>query len=158
MKRLFDQHGNRKNRHPARLRFLWKSLGEDRFRELYKERLQRVRSENPPALLLEPVPNFSTPPPFEAEVDDSPEFEQWAERFVEAQKQPGLVSVLVPIFLGNLNNNKAIRLADFLAPFGDHAHQGYVWPESQAAESSGELSPKCLPPGARTHGACIRPA
>jgi sulfite reductase (ferredoxin) len=39
---------------------------------------------------------------------------------VEAQREPGLVSVLVPIFLGNLKNQDAIRLAEFLAPFGDY--------------------------------------
>jgi hypothetical protein len=33
------------------------------------------------------------------------------------QKQPGLVSVLVPISLGDLKNEDAIRVADFLAPF-----------------------------------------
>ena len=31
VKQLFDKHGNRKNRHAARMRFLWKTLGEARF-------------------------------------------------------------------------------------------------------------------------------
>ena len=120
IKRLFDQHGNRKNRHAARLRFLWTTLGEDHFRELYMEQLKRVRLENPPALLLEEVPQSSTLPPFAPEVDTSREFAQWRERYVEPQSQSGLVSVLVPIFLGNLGNEDAIRLADFLEPFGNH--------------------------------------
>jgi len=102
IKLLFDQHGNRKNRHAARLRFLWNSLGEERFRQLYEEQLK------------------STLPPFAPEQDRSPEFEHWKERYVEAQKQPGLVSVLIPIFLGNLKNADAIRLAEFLAPFGNY--------------------------------------
>jgi sulfite reductase (ferredoxin) len=120
IKRLFDGHGNRKNRHAARLRFLWNTLGEERFRELYEEQLQRVRTENSPALVLEEVPQSSTLPPVAPEFDHSSEFEQWRKSFVEAQKQPGLLSVIVPIFLGNLKNEDAIRLADFLAPFGDH--------------------------------------
>jgi len=120
IKRLFDAHGNRKNRHAARLRFLWNTLGEARFRELYEEYLRLVRAENPPALLLEEVPNNSTIPSFAPVMDGSPEFEQWKKRFVEAQRQSGLVSVLVPISLGNLKNADAIRLADFLAPFGDY--------------------------------------
>ena len=115
IKRLFDAHGNRKNRHAARLRFLWNTLGEARFRELYEEYLRLVRAENPPALLLEEVPNNSTIPSFAPVMDGSPEFEQWKKRFVEAQRQSGLVSVLVPISLGNLKNADAIRLADFLA-------------------------------------------
>ncbi len=119
IKRLFDAHGNRKNRHAARLRFLWSTLGEERFRELYDEQLQRVRLENPPALELEEVPQTSSLPSFPPEADHSSEFEQWKQRFVELQRQSGLVSVLVPVFLGNLKNEYALRLADFLEPFGD---------------------------------------
>jgi sulfite reductase (ferredoxin) len=120
IKRLFDQHGNRKNRHTARLRFLWNSLGEERFLQLYEEQLKSVREESPAALLVEEVPQSSTHPSFAPDPDRSPEFEQWKERYVEAQKQPGLVSVLIPIFLGNLKNTDAIRLAEFLAPFGNY--------------------------------------
>ena len=120
IKRLFDQHGNRKNRHAARLRFLWGTLGEQRFRELYEEQLQRVRADNPQQLVLEELPQSSNIPPFAPDLDRSPEFAQWRERYVEPQKQAGLVSVLVPIFLGNLKNEDAQRLAQFLEPFGNH--------------------------------------
>jgi len=119
IKRLFDQHGNRKNRHTARLRFLWKSLGEERFRQLYEEQFKLVRESNIAALHIEEIPQSSTLPTFAPEQDESPEFEQWKERYVETQKQPGLVSILIPIFLGNLKNADAIRLAEFLAPFGN---------------------------------------
>jgi sulfite reductase (ferredoxin) len=120
IKRLFDQHGNRKNRHMARLRFLWNSLGEERFRQLYEEQLKSLREEDPAALLIEDVPQSSTLPSVAPEQDSSSEFEQWKERYVEAQKQQGLMSVLIPIFLGNLQNTDAIRLAEFLAPFGNY--------------------------------------
>jgi len=119
IKRLFDQHGNRKNRHTARLRFLWNALGEERFRQLYEEQWKLVRESNVAALLLEEVPQASALPSFAPEQDRSPEFEQWKVRYVETQKQPGLVSVLIPVFLGNLKNSDAIRLAEFLSPFGD---------------------------------------
>lgn len=120
LKRLFDQHGNRKNRHAARLRFLWKTLGEERFRELYAEQIEIVRAEHPPELELEEIPQTSELPPFAPIQDRSREFEEWKSRYVEAQRQPGLVSILVPIFLGNLRNDDAVRLADFLEPFGNH--------------------------------------
>jgi sulfite reductase (ferredoxin) len=120
IKRLFDQHGNRKNRHAARLRFLWNSLGDERFLQFYEEQLRLVREAKPAALLIEEVPQTSTLPSFAPEQDSSPEFEQWKERYVETQKQPGLVSVLIPIFLGNVKNADAIRLAEFLAPFGNY--------------------------------------
>ncbi len=120
LKRLFDKHGNRKNRHAARLRFLWKTLGEVRFRTLYDEQLQFVRSDSPEPLSIEELPQSSDLPPFAPVQEHSPEFDRWKDRYVENQRQAGLVSVRIPIFLGNLENVSAIRLAGFLAPFGNH--------------------------------------
>jgi sulfite reductase (ferredoxin) len=120
VKRLFDQHGNRKNRNAARLRFLWNSLGEERFRQLYEEQLQLVRAEGAAPLALETSPADAVTPDLAAKQDDSAEFHQWKLRYVEAQKQPGLFSVLVPVFLGNISTVDAARLAEFLGPFGDH--------------------------------------
>ena len=120
VKRLFDKHGNRKNRNAARLRFLWKSLGQERFLELYQEELQQVRTENPDALLVEDVPQSSDRPNFAPEQDDSPEFRQWRDRYVEKQRDSELVSIRIPFFLGNLSNASAIRLAEFLEHFGNH--------------------------------------
>jgi len=119
VKRLFDRHGNRKNRHTARLRFLWNTLGELRFRELYEEELQLLRREKPAPLVIEEVPKSSILSPFAPEKDTSPEYCQWKDRYAENQKQSELVSVRVPVFLGNLKNEHAIRLAEFLAHFGD---------------------------------------
>ena len=119
VKRLFDQHGNRKNRNAARLRFLWNSLGEERFRQLYEEQLQLVRDQAPAPLALEDLPATAITPDLAPATDDSPEFHLWKQRYVEPQKQPGLFSGLVPVFLGNLSDEDAIRLALFLEPFGD---------------------------------------
>jgi len=120
LKHLFDKHGNRKNRHAARLRFLWKTLGEAQFRALYDEQLQLVRNDSPEPLSIEELPQSSDLPPFAPLQEHSPEFDRWKDRYVENQKQSGLVSVRIPIFLGNLENKKAIRLAEFLSPFGNH--------------------------------------
>jgi sulfite reductase (ferredoxin) len=119
VKRLFDQHGNRKNRNAARLRFLWSSLGEERFRGLYEEQLKQVREQGAAPLALEEQPANTARPDLVPVADDSPEFHQWKRRYVEPQKQPGLFSVLVPVFLGNLAIDDAIRLASFLTTFGD---------------------------------------
>jgi len=120
VKRLFDKHGNRKNRNAARLRFLWRSLGQERFLELYQEELQQVRTENPDALLIEDVPQSSDRPNLAPEQDDSPEFLQWRDRYVEKQRDSELVSIRIPFFLGNVSNASAIRLAEFLEHFGNH--------------------------------------
>jgi sulfite reductase (ferredoxin) len=120
VKHLFDKYGNRKNRHAARLRFLWNTLGEARFRQLYDEQLEIVRRVGAPELDLEDLPQESNLPSFAPEQNHSPEYYKWKDRYVENQKQDGLVSVRVPIFLGNLKNTDARRLAEFLAPFGNH--------------------------------------
>ena len=118
IKRLFSKHGNRQNRNAARLRYLWKSLGESRFRELYQEEVDRLRQENAAPLQLREIPQreiaMSLPPAH----NDSPEYLLWKRRYVEPQKQEGLYSVLVPAFLGNLTAEEVLLLAQFLAPFG----------------------------------------
>jgi sulfite reductase (ferredoxin) len=56
-----------------------------------------------------------------AAVDEtSAEFDPWKKRYVTAQRQNGLYSVLVPLPLGDLSSEKAVLLADGLAPFGDN--------------------------------------
>jgi len=45
--RLFDKNGNRKNRNAARLRFLWRQVGEAGFRKLYDAERTALATENP---------------------------------------------------------------------------------------------------------------
>lgn len=119
VKRLFNKHGNRKNRHAARLRFLWNSLDESKFRELYQEEVDVLRKENAASLTLSPTTASLPAPKLAPLQDSSPEFAQWRWRYVTGQKQPGLNSVMIPIFLGNLENESAFELADFLTAFGN---------------------------------------
>jgi sulfite reductase (ferredoxin) len=82
--------------------------------------LQGVRAEGVAALALDETSGAGTVPDFPPDHDDSPEFWQGKQRYVEPQKQPGWCSVLVPVFLGNLGTEDAVRLARFLSPFGDN--------------------------------------
>ena len=45
VKRLFDKHGDRANRSKARLRFVVERLGDEAFRQAYREALELVRRE-----------------------------------------------------------------------------------------------------------------
>ena len=119
IKRLFHKYGNRKNRHAARLRFLWNSLGEQEFVELYHQELLAVKNEGaeplvPTEALQRPIVAFRGSP-----FSPTSEFLKWRGRFVAEQKQPGLFTIEVPILLGNLPNKDALSLADFLLPLGD---------------------------------------
>jgi sulfite reductase (ferredoxin) len=117
-KRVFDKHGNRKNKYAARLRFLWNSLGEARFRELYKNELDELRRQQPPAFTVSEGDTPHALPSFAPEEIATPEFESWKRRYALLQRQPSLYSVLIPVFLGNLKTKDAIALSDFLAGFG----------------------------------------
>ncbi|MBI5234389.1 MAG: nitrite/sulfite reductase, partial [Deltaproteobacteria bacterium] len=53
---VFDRHGNRRNKHKARLRFVIDRYGYDEFKRLYKEELERVMAEGPRTMDLRPAP------------------------------------------------------------------------------------------------------
>jgi sulfite reductase (ferredoxin) len=117
-KRVFAKFGNRKDKNAARLRFLWKQLGEAHFRKLYEWELQQLHGEGVQPLELPQESSSAPARPFRPVQDDSPGFELWKRRYVMVQRQAGCCSIVVPVFLGNLKNRDAIALADFLEPFG----------------------------------------
>ncbi len=122
VKRLFDKHGNRKNKHAARLRFLWNKLGEDRFRELYEQEFQDITETAAPEL-KEIVNEAALSQEFAqgyARREETPEFSLWKERFAAPQRQEGLFSLLLPVPLGNLPCRQARELAEALAPCGEN--------------------------------------
>jgi len=45
MKQIFEREGDRTNRHKARLRFVLQRLGEENFKEMFKNELSKVRVE-----------------------------------------------------------------------------------------------------------------
>ena len=120
VKRVFHKHGNRKDKNSARLRFLWKQLGKDRFRQLYEQQFEELLKEPLRPLELPQESAGSVTPPFRPRKIQEPEFEAWKRRFVSRQRQPGLCSILLPVFLGNLKNADAITLALFLEAFGNN--------------------------------------
>lgn len=117
MLRLFHEHGNRENRHEARLRFLWERLGEGEFRALYARTIAQVRNEGVPDLVPVPMP-FATPAAAPGTVG-SAGAGRWLERYGTTGQAPGAVSVLVPIASGELGTAAALALADAVADCGD---------------------------------------
>ncbi len=118
VKRLFDQHGNRKNRNAARLRFLWEQLGEARFIELYRAEFDTVSRLQDSLLAPLTLPHASRVPVLQSLANDTPEFQTWKKRYCHPQRQSGLVSVLVPATLGNIGNSELAALAAFLQEIG----------------------------------------
>ena len=121
VKNLFYKYGNRKNKHAARLRFLWQSLGEEEFKKRFQEEYAAVKKAGYPALGVRELENKTiTLNLAQGEPQDARDFVLWKSRFVKPQKQAGLFSALIPVELGFITNERAIKLARFLKPFGDN--------------------------------------
>lgn len=120
VKLLFWKYGNRKNKHAARLRFLWASLGKEEFEKRFKEEYAAVKKEKHSPLEVEEaghvVPEIDLP---EEGIDDGVDFNLWKARYVRPQKQEGLFSIIVPIELGFVDNERVLKLTQFLRTFGD---------------------------------------
>jgi sulfite reductase (ferredoxin) len=119
VKRLFSKLGNRRNKHSARLRFLWNTLGRARFLEEYQNQRTALEAEHP-APFVPPAWSDTAQAPSEPVAADElpPEFDLWKRRYVMAQRQSGLCSIVVPLPLGDISAEKAALLADSLVPFG----------------------------------------
>ena len=118
-KKLFSRYGNRKNKHKARLRYVFYKLGKEKvfrlFFEIYDEikKLDNLKYVHKEFVFNTPQLNIIT------ETVNSEEFEKWKERFVIEQRQKDLYSVIIPFENGNVTYNTLIKIADFIVPFGD---------------------------------------
>ena len=119
VKILFSEHGNRRNRHKARIRYIFYKLGEERVFELFHEIFNRLKAEGNYKLVLPEVTNSGT----EGTVIDFEAttglYGKWLKRYVKAQKQDGFYSVEVPFEHGMVSSEVLTKLADFLAPLGN---------------------------------------
>ncbi len=121
IKRVFSKHGNRKNKHAARLRFLWNSLGKDQFITLYEQEKQQILLEQPEKLnVREFYNNAIIPEGVEPLAIEGEQFIIWKNRYTCEQKQTGIYSVKIPLLYGNIRAEKLKILASALQPFGEN--------------------------------------
>ncbi|MDR0665700.1 MAG: sulfurtransferase TusA family protein [Helicobacteraceae bacterium] len=113
IKETFDERGNRKNKHNARLRFLLEEIGLEAFRELVDTKIEAIRSRGGYEVEFR---EFDEPKPIVAQSDLAldDETKLWRDRFVYSQKQSGYYGAKVPLLLGDLDANGALALADAL--------------------------------------------
>lgn len=119
LKRVFDAHGNRKDRRRARLRFLVRDLGLERLRQLYQEQRAIVARECPaPARRTLPNPYLETGKRVAA-VAASAGYEAWRQAAVKPQRQTGMHRVEIALRLGDIPAAKTRALADIVARHGE---------------------------------------
>jgi sulfite reductase (ferredoxin) len=127
LKKFFSEHGNRKNKNKARLRFVFYKSGEDEtlrlIREYYQEAKKTAPTFYPQATGIE-RPEYSYHPASNAPAV-SESYLLWKKRYVMQQRQEGYNSILVPVLLGNipLDDRKQIeglqKLLTFINQFGE---------------------------------------
>ena len=118
-KEFFSTHGNRKNRHKARMRYIFYKLGEEKTISLFREAYNEIKKDaslryTPSQLMIE-----SRTPIFEPLILESESFEIWKQRNVTAQKQRGLYAITLPIDGGNAPGELFLQIAEFANAFGD---------------------------------------
>ena len=105
VKRLFDEHGDRTNKHRARLRYVLKRLGETEFVRLYRKHLAEVGKEklNTPAIREINLPlNTSRAKNTEPGFQLDGQYERWKETSVLKEKTPGEFTVQIRLQLGDI--------------------------------------------------------
>lgn len=115
---MFHLHGNRKNRHKARLRYLFYKLGKEQVFDLFEEIYNQYKNNQPGDVKelrhqKEPLQNIR------AEIVEGNDTVKWEKNYVTPQKQKGYFTVEIPVMHGNLTNKQAEALADFAENFGN---------------------------------------
>jgi sulfite reductase beta subunit-like hemoprotein len=127
--RIFNTHGNRKNKNTARLKFVMRTRGFEWLRDAIEEQYQDILKNGGIALPAEvpesfggfraqkpPLGNGSLLPLWEAA---TPEFAEWRKTNVLPQKQKGYGIVTVTTPQGNLTGDQMRGLADIADQAGD---------------------------------------
>ena len=119
--RLFHGHGNRENRSRARMKYVLRKLGEEKFRALYAEYRAQVDAEAAAELTMPQNPRNT---PFPAVTDggdgaQAPGYLAWRTSNVLDQRQDQYAAVYIRLFLGDITSAQMRALAAILGRFGD---------------------------------------
>ena len=118
-KNFFNLNGNRKNRHKARIRYIFYKNGEEETRRLYLEEYDKLKGDA--SLDFEPAVlhvEYKTPS-FAPVVDESEAFKTWKRRYAVKQSVGSGFYAVIPFLHGNTQPDVFTKIADFLEEFGN---------------------------------------
>jgi len=117
--RVFDRYGEREKRMKARMKYLLKDLGLERFLELVAEEMPAIATQSVdvdtdsiPSLGEVPADNFEAIEPLHKDL-----YQEWLKTNVLEQKQGGYRVVAIRVPLGNLEAEQARLLAGLIKQF-----------------------------------------
>ena len=124
LKNWFHKYGNRRNRHKARMRYVFYKYGTEEAKRLYLEEFEELKKDGSidfeaPALPLEHhKPNF---PPLKAPTD----FETWKRRYAHKQTnteglKENLWYAYIPLRHGNNSTDFFAEVAEYLGNYGNN--------------------------------------
>ncbi|MDP4145581.1 MAG: sulfurtransferase TusA family protein [Bacillota bacterium] len=96
MKELFEQEGDRSNKHKARIRYIVYRLGAEKFLQLFKEKLEKVKRERSIDVKIEAVEKEYS------QLEDNYTVTEDLKNVLFKQKQKGYYSVYIHPQSGNL--------------------------------------------------------
>lgn len=155
VKRVFNTHGNRRDRHHARLRFLMGEIGLDKFKKLYGE--ERARLKENEKIKLRHI-EFTYPNSGGSGISENikdEEFNVFKKHNVRAQKQKDLCTIEVRVLLGDIKAEDLKKIGSLEEEFSDieyrtsqrqnilicNARESDVYPLYKRLKSYGLASP-----------------
>ncbi|MDA3893120.1 MAG: rhodanese-like domain-containing protein [Salinivirgaceae bacterium] len=115
---LFHRYGNRKNRHKARLRYVFYKYGKEKVFAFFNEIYNQYKTLDHESFNIKSKPsqtnNTITP-----EIVTDKYFDKWLKNYVTPQKQKGIFSVTIPIPYGNMTPQQAIGVANIAIEWGE---------------------------------------
>ena len=117
VKNLFDKHGDRSNKHKARLRYVLKRVGEEEFVRMYKAEKDALSRQGLSGEIPEIRDIFA---PFRVEAPQGRSDEDPSSQIerVWPEKTPGLYSLWLTLNLGDITAGELAAVADIADEFG----------------------------------------
>ena len=128
--RVFNVHGNRKNKNTARLKFVMRGRGFEWLRDAIEEQYRDILAHGGIAMPEQVAENFGGfqphPPPLGSGqllpmFPPSAAFQEWERTNVQPQKHPGYAIVTARVNQGNLSGGQMRGLASLSEQAGDGA-------------------------------------
>lgn len=117
--RIFDRYGERSKRFKARMKYLLKDIGLEKFMELIDEELKSIRSKsyvvNRDLVPIADFPDVLNEPEIDLSGDEA--YQLWLKTNVFEQKQKGFYGVQIKVLKGDISSDTARALAPIVKTY-----------------------------------------
>ncbi len=124
LKNWFHKYGNRRNRHKARMRYVFYKYGSEEAKRLYLEEFEELKKDGSIDFYAPALPLEHHKPNFASAEDNSEQFAKWKSRYAHKQtNSEGLKENLwyayIPLKHGNNSTDFFAEVAEYLGNYGN---------------------------------------